>query len=605
MKFSCLLKKAIPIAVSGLALAAVPVAVDALRVTPATYSGTNDVILFMGMPTPPTFTSSLKGFTESGTAQTLALRADAVPNFTADGSKAVWGIANGSTWSIKFGNSDGSGTVSTIVSGTGSPMAQNPGISPDGTKVAFTYDNDLYVMSTTANQTISTSDRIIDSATGYNVLNIPRFISATKIAYVGYQPGGGCTTTYTGVYIKDLTVAGVGTPIPNTCVDPPLFGPGSGATRITTGEFDISPDGQWAIYKGLQDKSFVRIMKVDGTGSAISVAETTSNMYFYNPVFSPDGAKVAYYGTDSKIYVASFNTSTGAVGTPTALNITSPNYPFVWAPAQAQVTGTTTTTSTTTTTTAAPATTASPATTAAPATTATTAAPATTAATTTTTVAVSTTTTTVANVYVNAKPGITVTDSKVYTAPPAEVAADSAINVLTAAQNKVMDINTKTPAVCLPNDDELVFIDEGKCIAEVVNTRTRAVLRVLKTTVVSDDISEIKVGNAIVTLAPIYFDVMSSTLDAKATARLKSLKSQISAAGSVLLIGHSGTLNGNSPANVAISRARAEATLAALKALGANGPFAVSGVGALDPASTGKTEADQAKNRRVVIALIP
>jgi outer membrane protein OmpA-like peptidoglycan-associated protein len=218
---------------------------------------------------------------------------------------------------------------------------------------------------------------------------------------------------------------------------------------------------------------------------------------------------------------------------------------------------------------------------------------------------VAATTTTVANVYVNAKPGITVTDPKVYTAPPAEVAADSAINVLTKAQNRVMDINTKTPAVCLPNDDELVFIDEGTCIAEVVNTRTRAVLRVLKTTVVSDDISEIKVGNAIVTLAPIYFDVMSSTVDAKATARLKSLKSQISAAGSVLLIGHSGTLNGNSPANVEISRARATSTLAALKAIGAKGPFAVSGVGALDPARTGKTEADQAKNRRVVIALIP
>jgi outer membrane protein OmpA-like peptidoglycan-associated protein len=208
-------------------------------------------------------------------------------------------------------------------------------------------------------------------------------------------------------------------------------------------------------------------------------------------------------------------------------------------------------------------------------------------------------------VFAAAKPGVTVTDSKVYTAPPAEVAADSAINVLTKAQNRVMDINTKTPAVCLPNDDELVFIDEGTCIAEVVNTRTRAVLRVLKTTVVSDDISEIKVGNAIVTLAPIYFDVMSSTLDAKATARLKSLKSQISAAGSVLLIGHSGTLNGNSPANVEISRARATSTLAALKAIGAKGPFAVSGVGALDPARTGKTEADQAKNRRVVIALIP
>ena len=107
------------------------------------------------------------------------------------------------------------------------------------------------------------------------------------------------------------------------------------------------------------------------------------------------------------------------------------------------------------------------------------------------------------------------------------------------------------------------------------------------------------------TLAPIYFDAMSSALDARAMARIKAIKSKVSAAGSVLLIGHSGTLNGNTPANVAISKARAASTLAALKSIGAKGPFAVSGVGALDPASTGKTEAAQAKNRRVVIVLIP
>jgi outer membrane protein OmpA-like peptidoglycan-associated protein len=208
-------------------------------------------------------------------------------------------------------------------------------------------------------------------------------------------------------------------------------------------------------------------------------------------------------------------------------------------------------------------------------------------------------------VFANAVPGVTKTDTKVYTQAPAEVAADSAINVLTAAQNKVMDVQTKTPAICLPNDDELVFIDEGKCIAEVVNAKTRKVLRTLKTTVVEDEVSELQVGNEIVTLAPIYFDVMSSTLDSKAMARIKSLKSRVSAAGSVLLVGHSGTLNGNSPENIAISRARAASTLTALRSIGAKGPFAVSGVGALDPARNGKTEADQAKNRRVVIVLIP
>jgi alpha-tubulin suppressor-like RCC1 family protein/outer membrane protein OmpA-like peptidoglycan-associated protein len=218
---------------------------------------------------------------------------------------------------------------------------------------------------------------------------------------------------------------------------------------------------------------------------------------------------------------------------------------------------------------------------------------------------VASTTTAPGDVFTNAVPGVTVTDTRVYQQAPAEVAGNSAIIVLTSAQNKVMDVETKTPSVCLPNDDELVFIDEGRCIADVVNAKTRKVLRTLRTTVVEDEVSELKVGNEIVTLAPIYFDVMSSTLDTKAMSRVKSLKARVSAAGSVLLVGHSGTLNGNSPENIAISRARAESTLKALRSVGAKGPFAVNGVGAFDPARTAKTEAAQAKNRRVVIVLIP
>jgi outer membrane protein OmpA-like peptidoglycan-associated protein len=79
----------------------------------------------------------------------------------------------------------------------------------------------------------------------------------------------------------------------------------------------------------------------------------------------------------------------------------------------------------------------------------------------------------------------------------------------------------------------------------------------------------------------------------------------VTAAGSVLIIGHSGTLNGNTAINVEISKGRAASTLRALASVGAKGPFFTSGVGALQPANTAKTEAAQAKNSRVVIALIP
>lgn len=177
--------------------------------------------------------------------------------------------------------------------------------------------------------------------------------------------------------------------------------------------------------------------------------------------------------------------------------------------------------------------------------------------------------------------------------------------MLTSAQNKVMDVVSKTPSICLPNDDDLILLDEGKCIADVVNANTRKVLRTLRTTVVEDDIADLKVGNEIAVLTPLYFFSGTTNFKDASLARLAKLKSRINASGSVLIAGHSGTLTGNTPENVKLSQQRAAATVKELKSRGAKGPFAIAAVGALDPASRGKSEADQDKNRRVVIVLIP
>jgi outer membrane protein OmpA-like peptidoglycan-associated protein len=207
-----------------------------------------------------------------------------------------------------------------------------------------------------------------------------------------------------------------------------------------------------------------------------------------------------------------------------------------------------------------------------------------------------------------AAPGVTVTDTKVYStaaATPARVAAESAITVMTPAQAKVQEIVSMTPAVCLPNDDDIIFIDTGKCIAKFVNEKTGKVLRTLKTTVVADEVSSLNVGNEVAILAPIYFDAASSKVSPAGLARIKSIKEQVTAAGSVLLVGHSGILMGNTPENVALAKARATSTAKALKAVGAQGPFYATSAGALDPASNKLTVAAQAKNRRVVIVLVP
>jgi outer membrane protein OmpA-like peptidoglycan-associated protein len=207
--------------------------------------------------------------------------------------------------------------------------------------------------------------------------------------------------------------------------------------------------------------------------------------------------------------------------------------------------------------------------------------------------------------YATAVPGVTVTDTKVYAAAPKKVSADSAIIVMTPTESKTYDIVSKTPSVCLPNDNDLVFINDGKCIATVVNEKTRAVLRTLKTTVVDTDISTLKVGNEVVVLSPLYFDAGSSVIQATSAKRLTQLLITIKKAGSILISGHSGNLMGNTPENRALSKMRAASVVTALKKLGATAPIAIAPVGALDPVSTGSSQADQDKNRRAIVVLIP
>jgi outer membrane protein OmpA-like peptidoglycan-associated protein len=198
-----------------------------------------------------------------------------------------------------------------------------------------------------------------------------------------------------------------------------------------------------------------------------------------------------------------------------------------------------------------------------------------------------------------------VTDPVVYRTAPKRVAENSAVIVLTAQQTRTLDVVSRTPAVCLPNDNDLVFINQGSCIADVVNQRTRAVLRTLRTKVVGDNIEQLLVGNEIVTLAPVYFDRMSAFIDAKGRQTLNTIRPQAIAAGSILVMGHSGIIYGNSPENKKVANDRAMAVMQALKSFGVKAPFATSSLGANDPASKATSEKAQDRNRRVIIALIP
>lgn len=202
-------------------------------------------------------------------------------------------------------------------------------------------------------------------------------------------------------------------------------------------------------------------------------------------------------------------------------------------------------------------------------------------------------------------PGVTVTDTKIYTEAPKEVAADSAVTVLTPTQTKTQEMVSNTPDVCLPSKDDIVFIDEGRCSVSILSKKSGEVLRRFRTTVVEDEVSELKIGNEIATIAPIFFDGGSTDVNAKGMKRIRSIKDQITAAGNVLVVGHSGIALGDTPQNRQLSEDRAISTVKAMKKVGAKGPFVAIGIGGDDPLVTSTSGKDQDKNRRVVIILVP
>ena len=503
------------------------------------------------------------------------------PQYSHDGTKMAWVAQgnNGSSSKIQISNADGT-SVKTLLN---SSTIQFQKLQFTSTGQILLLKNNSQVLysidSTTENQTLSSSNEILT----LNVGNI-NDISVSKNDKLAYINSAACPPPAAGqgvwgVFTRDVSGTGAGTLVTGSCEytvsakkEARAVVWNAAGTGIFLGFSDMSTSS--AIVQSIQ------LLNPNGGLTPVATVGTdTSESDMVHQInalaMSPDGTKLALITNKPNSYtfklwtVKTDGTSLAASTFEPKLNMLS------WAqPITLDVVPTTTTVVRTTTTTLA----------------------------TTTT---SPTTTLPTSVYASAVPGITVTDPTVYRTAPQEVAGKSAIIVLTPLQNKVLDIVSKTPSVCLPNDDNLVFIDEGKCIAEVVNAKTRNALRTLRTTVVSDDISELQVGNEVAVLAPLYFVAGSFDFKPESLARLAKLKNRISNAGSVLVAGHSGILLGNTPENVKLAGERAKAAVKELKARGAKGPFSVASVGALDPATTLKTQAAQEKNRRVVIVLIP
>ena len=570
------------LAASLLVVTAFGASATSVRLASAATKFDNGPIYYLlpGMP------AVRKAVTETGTAVAevpVALRTfESSVRISPDGTKIVWADIMSS--SVKVSSLDGTGVI-TIASSANANWTQ-PQFSADGSKIyvtgqgpqfrkIFAFDADV------ANQDPSTKV-VLDPANNNLVFTFD--VSSTgKIAYITGSFGSDCPNqSGQGVYLRDVSGSGTGTLLPNSCAD------------LTGGKFSVPQNVAWST-NGTKLYVSQEIVERPQSGTVIqdTIIEefTESGIVSGGPFFdtgtterqifslrmSPDGKKIAYVmipasgttaGATDGLYVLDIASKTASL-----LVVLDRAQPVTWGAGPAVEVVTTTE------------------------------APTTTVVATTTTVPVTTTTVAPAPAVV---PGVTVTDTKVYTrSAPKKVAAGSAIAVMTPAQAKVNDIVSLTPRICLAAEDDLVFIKTGRCVAQVVNEKTGRVLRALTTRVVADEVSELNVGNEIVTLAPIYFGGGSAVVDARAKKRLKGLTDRISAAGTVLLVGHSGILMGNTPENQQLGRARAIAARNELRSMGAKGPFYFTSAGALAPASTKMTQRAQAKNRRVVIVLIP
>ena len=193
-------------------------------------------------------------------------------------------------------------------------------------------------------------------------------------------------------------------------------------------------------------------------------------------------------------------------------------------------------------------------------------------------------------------------DTTVYAKAPAKVEVNSAVAVLKPSEADDLDLVTVTPKVCIALTTSVVFTGTGRCTVRILDEETRRVVRSFSTTVTSADT---EVGTVLTTDKPIMFGQVKTTLSATARAQVKELAAAATGAGRILILGHSASLYGNEVSNQRISLERAAAVKRALVAAGVKNPISIVAMGSKDMVNTGKTEAQQALNRRVEVFIYP
>ena len=253
------------------------------------FSGTNGWIVTKvqsGMP--PNIVTTLRGTKVDNSTATFATTVDNVPSWSADGSKIAWLSTNGANSAVKVASPTGANAV-TVVTGSFT-SSEVPSISSDGTQVAVSLDCDIYLLSATAGQTLSASNKVVDGSMVTACAAAPSISSNGTIAYT--RTGSSCSL-YTDIWVLSSPTPGTpsfGTELTTTC--------NAGANRdMMRGGPTWSPDRSWIIYSTDTSSAGDSVYKVhpNNTGkAAVYTTASDSVVLAPTPTYSPDGTKIAF-----------------------------------------------------------------------------------------------------------------------------------------------------------------------------------------------------------------------------------------------------------------------------------------------------------------------
>lgn len=199
------------------------------------------------------------------------------------------------------------------------------------------------------------------------------------------------------------------------------------------------------------------------------------------------------------------------------------------------------------------------------------------------------------------------TDSKVYSRRlPTRTEVNTSLNVLTKKMSRTQMLRTRTPKVCVNLSRSVLVVKTGTCRVEIVDKSTKQVVRRLSTRVRS---TEQTVGTTVDAQDPIRFKQVSTRLSRTAKSQIAELAEAAAEAKRVILVGHTAALTENTVSNNRIALQRAARVKAELrkqfKAAGVKVPISIVSAGPNAPLTTKRTEAAQARNRRVEIYIMP